>query len=541
MKSKLNLKKLIILVIFLISSSISQLAIADLPVEDSVVRDNTSAIKAATDAINRTTEGIKTAVDSINKNTEGLKTDSETLVANTDEIASILAGDKPGAQYDNIQAGKTLVEIKLLLRKLTDSIATFAKSGFEGNPAFITNTGVYLQKTEDVTINNFITGNSLDSVCPSFKTSVKQAVGDNYTTFDKKIACTITDPVTLSNDNFIESGGWPTFVERNTKPQNNVMGATYLAQMELDRRVGESRTNAQLEASWGGGFKSWKDCSDIANADYSRGYDGCVIKTPGSVILNKVNWADTASVRELELADNFNTITYVASQSVYSYSSLGSLSSSGSGGGGLLGSNTSSVSASSRNDIYNRYKEYLCTLNPSYCDNNPNPIVNRETAITMINYKINTETNYLAAQNNILNLLNTTRQTFASSTISSPTCPSLIIDGIVAQIDGTATGTKTLIWNKLDVLSTINTISLNLTALNNAKTALGNPGLTDPQIVQIYQNAITRGNLSTEADVVSFTVGVKYIAIKTWIQDKVTAYKTACTLNTSPFSTWGIE
>jgi hypothetical protein len=538
-KAKSNYKKLFVLIIFLFSLSLNHLAVAsELPVSDFEVRENTNIIKENTSA-------IKTTAGDISDNTQ-------TIITNTSEIASILAGNLPGAQYDNIQARETLVEVKLLLRKMTDSIATFAKSGFDGNPAFITNTGTHFQNVEDQTINNFlVVDTSLNSVCSPFRTAVKQNLGDNYTSFNKKIACTITNPAGLNSDDFIQSGGWATFVEKNTKPQNNIMGASYLAQMELDSRIAQSRKNAELEATWGAGFKSWKDCSDIANADYGRGYDGCTIKTPASVILNKVNSADTSSMRELEMADNFNTLTYVASQSVASYSSLGSISYSGRGG--LLSASFSLVNASSRNNIYDRYRDYLYNLNPSYYENNPNnnpsnpnnnpdnpntpdPVVNMGTALTMINYKIDTETNYLAAQKNILKLLDTTEQVFASST-----CSTIITDGIISQITGSATGTKDLIWNKLDVTSTIHAISNNLTNLNSAKTSLNVSGLTDAQIVQIYQNAVTRGHLNTEADVVSFTVGGKYIAIKAWIQDKVTTHKTSCALNTSLFFTWGIE
>jgi hypothetical protein len=319
-KNELNYKKLFVLIIFLFSLSLNELTIAsELPVSDFEVRENTNIIKENTSA-------IKTTAGDISDNTQ-------TIITNTSEIASILAGNLPGAQYDNIQARETLVEVKLLLRKMTDSIATFAKSGFDGNPAFITNTGTHFQNIEDQTINNFlVVDNSLNSVCAPFRTTVKQTLGDNYTPFDKKIACTITNPAGLNSDDFIQSGGWETFLEKTTKPQNNVMGASLIAQMELDSRTARSRKNAELEATWGAGFKSWKDCSDIANADYGRGYDGCVTKTPGSVILNKLNWADTASMRELEVADNFNTLTYVASQGVASYSSLGSISYDGRGG-----------------------------------------------------------------------------------------------------------------------------------------------------------------------------------------------------------------
>jgi hypothetical protein len=559
----LYLKIIIIVFLFSLYSHIS-LAQSIMPVADDVVRDNTSnikidtaGIKIDTAAIRENTTGIRDSIENMRVYLQDISSTTRALLVTTDEIAHILTGDLPGEQYDNIQARQTLVEVRLLLRQMANSIANFAQSGFDGNPAFVANTGQYFQNIEDQTINVFLTSTtSLNTVCPNLQTAVKQAVGDNYDSFQNKIACTITNPDQLNSaNNFSQNGSWTTFLKQTTEPQNNLMGATLMAQIELDRQIENRVASAKMEAEWGSGFKSWKDCSDAANADYSRNYDGCVIKTPGSVILNKISAADTASMRELEMADNFNTLTYIASQSVSgaggAYTSLGSISSAGGNGGGLLRGNYSSVVGNS-NTIYNRYRNYLYALNPSYYNNNPNnpnnnpnpnnpaPVVNLATAITMLNYKIDTETNYLGSQNNVLNLLLATRQAFASSTAST-TCTAVTVNGIIAEIDGTASGTISLTWNKLNVTSAVNTTMNNLSILNNAKTALSATGLTDPQIVQIYQNATVSSSLHTEADVVAFSTGTSFINIKNWIQNLVNIYKTPCTLNTSLFSTWGIQ
>jgi hypothetical protein len=282
---------------------------------------------------------------------------SETISINT-QISSILeylnsvfSGQTPSVLNGIVRTEETnplsiknlsKVILKRILRELTLSIVEWIDSGFAGNPSFITDTGQFLQETADITIGDFIMNDpALNFLCDPFKIQVKLALGLQYRPFKDQIECRFTDALGNASDamgtfldgDFIGGGGWDSWLQITTVPQNNQMGAMLLAQGELDARI-EANENIQLaEANWGGGFMSWKECTNSegqtvksrggldtentntvsADGTFSSSSAGpsnttCTIQTPGGLIANKINWVDSSTIRELELADDFNAI-----------------------------------------------------------------------------------------------------------------------------------------------------------------------------------------------------------------------------------------
>jgi hypothetical protein len=308
-------------------------------------------------------------------------------VAQLTIISNSLSGTSPGAQQDNNFSKIQLAALKVILRQLTNSIVNWINTGFDGSPSFITNTEQFLLNTADVTVGDFLmNSDDLKFLCDPFKIQLKLALGLQYRPFSEKIECSFTSAVgnatTAMNDflagDFIGGGGWDSWLQITSVPQNNQMGAMLMAQGELDARIEEDKGRATLEAGWGKGFMSWKDCPDYNTAQSAsaqaqkdasnsridkyatltaqeRGDDGCVIKTPGGVIANKIDWVDTSTLRELELADNFNSIiSALANQAAVT--ALGALAD-----GGLLGN----TNADSNSDSYNEYMQYLSDLESS--------------------------------------------------------------------------------------------------------------------------------------------------------------------------------
>jgi hypothetical protein len=273
----------------------------------------------------------------------GIPTMDNAVQVNTYLIANYLSGSIPDASTNPFSfknLGK--LALKRILRELTMSIVNWIDSGFSGNPSFITNTGQFLQDTADITIGDFIMNDpALEFLCDPFKIQVKLALGLQYRPFKDQIECRFTDALgnvneamnTFLDGDFIGGGGWDSWLQLTTVPQNNQMGAMILAQSELDARI-EANKNIQLiEADWGGGFMSWKECTDSqgqkvnslggldmqntntvsADGTFSSATLGpsnttCTIQTPGGLIANKINWVDTSTLRELELADDINAI-----------------------------------------------------------------------------------------------------------------------------------------------------------------------------------------------------------------------------------------
>ncbi len=466
------------------------------------------------------------------------------MVNNSNQIIAILSGTQPGAQYDAIRTQQQLVEVKLLLRNLTNNIVNWVNTGFEGgNPAFVTNMYNKTNNVTNVTVNNFVTEDTaLDSACEPFRTPIKQAIGLSYGTFESQVQCaydsTIPMETFLNGDDF----SWDAWLQVTTVPQNNIMGMMLIAQNELDNRITANQEELRLEATWGNGFLSWKDCSGgTGQTDLIFGNPDCVIKTPGSVIANKLMWADTSSLRELELADDFNTVTYALSQKT-NYSNLRSLSVAN---GGLLGTNEPPQDTPAQiNAAYNNLMSYIGTLPPPNGGGQGGGSVNANAALAAIDAQFNLELAYYNIQSNTIDrLLEVTKNAFSSSA-----CVATLVNGVVSQIMGNYTGAKELIWNKTDISSTTITISHNLTSLTTARTAVEtaislNQG--DTVILQIISGIMNLPNLSTNALIENFSptgpVTNTFNAIKNWIQGKITTASASCTINTTMLTEWGIQ
>ena len=252
----------------------------------------------------------------------------QTHIDVSNKIVELLSGEAQGkgAEYYRLQAAAKLPEEKTLLKKVIESIIKMITTGDNGNPFYVTNVLQYLASTTASTINDFIKDPALDSVCDPFKNQIKQSAGNIDPTLKKQIQCT-TDSSKLNdfnNGDFVNSGGWDTWNQVYTAPQNNYIGAQTIALTEEQNRIADKQEAAKLEATWGNGFTSIKTC-DPSKANPDTGYDGCDIKTPGEVIANKLNSADISNVEQMQTATDYNEITQILAKQT-EYSDPGSLS-----------------------------------------------------------------------------------------------------------------------------------------------------------------------------------------------------------------------
>lgn len=483
---------------------------------------------------------------------------------NTFAIANILSGAYPGAAQDTyiVRLGK--IALKRVLRELTKSIVDWIDNGFDGNPSFITNTGQFLQDTADITIGDFLMKEpALEFLCDPFKIQVKLALGLQYRPFKEQIQCSfssvtgnINDAYTqFVNGDFIAGGGWNSWLKLTTQPQNNQMGAMIIAQGELDARITGSTNQATMEANWGQGFLSWKDCTNrvpqpgdtdfvgpTAPRDPSSVYHyqsnstvGCTIKTPGSSIVSMAGWANSTNIRQLEIADDLDAIfNAVANQ--FLIAGMGILTDKG-----LLGNGKKQADTS-----YNDYMVYLDEQQALLESRNPanssagsssgsnisNTGINysdatyssKPNALALIDSLTQTQNKFLATQNDLYSLLDKTEKVFASSSAScSSASKNAIQNDVLNQITGTVTYDKSLptnlFWNKKDIALATSTINSSLNTLNADKNKINNTS-SQATISQTVQS-LYEVPLYSEADANNFSgTGPNIAYIKNWIKQK---------------------
>jgi hypothetical protein len=461
-----------------------------------------------------------------------------------------------------------------------------------------------LGDTADITIGDFLMNDpALSFLCDPFKIQVKLALGLQYQPFQDEIQCSFTSALgnatsamsSFLGGDFVGGGGWDSWLQMTTVPQNNQMGAMLLAQGELDARLEANTENAKLEANWGGGFLSWKDCTtnttatgttnfsnsnvnsasvvgngvtsytDAASGRFvgNTAYDNsrvnyynssgtvvgatqtnqdCTIKTPGSAIASIIPYFSTQSLQQAGIAQDLNEIVNALVNKILD-KGMDMLSS-----GGLLGSSSSqntSVTSAAYSQEVTDYLAALASSTNSTTGNISNSyynsdgtinfsqtFANQALALEAINSQISIENQYLSAQNNIYKLLDDTQNAFTSSACSAST-------DIVNQITGNYTGVKDLPWNKKDVALATTTANSNLTALSATADAV-TAATDDSTVPSLVQNLPKTFHSSLSA--ISYSTGDAFLQIKTWLAGKVTTYKTACNItNQSLLSELGVQ
>jgi len=215
---------------------------------------------------------------------------------------------------------------KEMLYNITVSTVNWINNGFHGNPSFVKDLNGFLADTTDQVIGDFIQ-NDLKAgfLCTSFALQVRIALAETYMPYRQKSACTLTD-VRNNVSGFIEnnnSGGWENWLQVTTEPQNNVFGATILAQDELARKITTKLNIENKNLDWGKGFRNFQVCeSDQEFANRIREANGygadvdvtgmgskkCETTTPGAVVESQLELALGSSVRQLEVAQDINAI-----------------------------------------------------------------------------------------------------------------------------------------------------------------------------------------------------------------------------------------
>lgn len=266
--------------------------------------------------------------------------------ANTASAASSYSLQLKEFVLDNI----AYMLAKVALREITSKTVNWINSGFNGNPAFISNPAEFFKDIGDQALGQLIEGSDLNFLCSPFSIDLRLALAFKYRPFQKRISCTLSDVIRNSTgavqnasiNGFtagdFRQGGWPAFISMTTEPQNNIYGAYVEADYELSARVARNEALKKDELNQGRGFLSWKKCtggdvaapgdpsfigptqpnegtqnigSDTIGPEAPGSYrrePNCVVQTPGSVIAGVLDANTTGPLQDLHLADEINEV-----------------------------------------------------------------------------------------------------------------------------------------------------------------------------------------------------------------------------------------
>lgn len=201
-----------------------------------------------------------------------------------------------------------------ILQSMIEQTVNWANTGFEGNPAYVTDPKQYFTDIADGVAGNFIAGNDLGFLCSPFQAQVRLALQKQYIQ-PAIFQCSLTEVVGNIDafyDDFSQ-GGWDGWFAMTQNSANNPYGAYLDAQVELDSRIASAIGIQSQQLDLNQGFLSWAECEVVnppmfinvpgedgnlpsrqTNPAYMPGYaEGeCLkrgqIQTPGSVIKSQL-------------------------------------------------------------------------------------------------------------------------------------------------------------------------------------------------------------------------------------------------------------
>lgn len=217
-----------------------------------------------------------------------------------------------------------------LIDRMVQSTVTWAQSGFEGNPAYVTNPKQYFTDIADGVVGEFLknatttngTSTPLAFLCSPFQANIKLSLAQQYYQ-PKPFECTLTGIVGNIESFYkdFSQGGWEAWFSMTQTPTNNPYGAYSKAKLEMDSQLAKALGLKKSELNWNQGFISWSDCienetvyiPDSTSESGSRAEKGkCTkrgpTKTPGSTIKAQLDEVLPSGMKKLITAQHIDQL-----------------------------------------------------------------------------------------------------------------------------------------------------------------------------------------------------------------------------------------
>lgn len=154
---------------------------------------------------------------------------------------------------------------RAILRKLTAQTVNWINTGFQGNPAFVTDPEQFFLDVGDRTASQYFLGTNspLNQLCTAFQPQVRLALVKNYLQEDQfQSQCTFSK-IGTNFENFAKDfsqGGWEAWVTMTQESQNNPYGAYMDASRQLSARINIQNTKFDKQLNRGKGFLDFEVC-----------------------------------------------------------------------------------------------------------------------------------------------------------------------------------------------------------------------------------------------------------------------------------------
>lgn len=237
--------------------------------------------------------------------------DSANLKVNTEHAALTGTLVKKEFTWDTILWALA----KAIIHQLTQNIVQWIRTGFEGNPLFITDPKRFflnaVNEASGIFLDNYVSPEIYDLLCSPWRAPVFFALLTIHSQSDKYTpSCTLNTVINNAQGmaNFMQNfmqGGWSAWLSMTAKPENNPYGAFLAASAKSDERKAKAEARADTEAQMNTGFLGVKTCLNRTQSGYCQEW---YTDSPGKWVENQLGWSTTSELRTLELADEINEI-----------------------------------------------------------------------------------------------------------------------------------------------------------------------------------------------------------------------------------------
>ena len=233
---------------------------------------------------------------------------------------------------------------KEMINQLSADVLDWANSGFNGEPAFITNYEEYFTNIANRSFAEFVDPGVPRLMCAHVNLSVRTAVARNYgvvtglnepgSALDPDTGerqCLFEIAVEGEIDSFVEGnfsdGSWDAWVEIVLSSEADPIKSYHNARAATYNRIRDAQRIGEIEAIASGGYRSQKVCTPVTDP-LSKVKERCEIVLPGSTVEKTVGFqvAEVPTLSLLEV-DEFNELlsgfmTNLTSQALTSFGGL---------------------------------------------------------------------------------------------------------------------------------------------------------------------------------------------------------------------------
>jgi hypothetical protein len=213
--------------------------------------------------------------------------------------------------------------VNSIIQYVTQSTIAWAKSGFNGNPAFIQNPEAFFQTLANTQASQIISGIAYNTnganACQTFRSDLGTALSQSYGSQipngvapPAQISCSATAPqaggtvaapttgIGAQTSSGGSGGGFWSSWNQTRLPENNLAGAYIKASDYISNQITAKKQVTQQEISNNNGYLNFKKCEDTAAAKKGD-TSSCKTTTPGSLIQSALQ--NTINLAKQRLVD----------------------------------------------------------------------------------------------------------------------------------------------------------------------------------------------------------------------------------------------